>query len=251
MARKKTKTILITTVIAVVVILSVSFLITKDGSAPGLNNSEQTNRNENNAEPTNDQPAAFDKSLHSTSEPASLWVVVNKKRPLPSSYVPANLSNASGVSMKQDAATATKQLIAGATNGGVSLKAISGYRSYASQQSVYNSYVQSDGQADADTYSARPGHSEHQTGLAADLGNSSGTCDLEICFENTAGGKWLKAHAHEYGFVIRYPKGKTSVTGYQYEPWHIRYVGKELAAELNKSGQTMEEFFGLPAAPGY
>jgi D-alanyl-D-alanine carboxypeptidase len=85
--------------------------------------------------------------------------------------------------------------------------------------------------------------------LAVDVGN--GVCNLELCFGNTNAGKWLANNAHVYGFVIRYPAGKESITGYQYEPWHLRYVGKELASEIFKSKQTLEEFFGLPAAPSY
>ena len=129
------------------------------------------------------------------------------------------------------------------------MKVISGYRSQYTQTSVYNSYAQKDGVTAADRYSARPRYSEHQTGLAADLGN--GTCDLEICFGNTSAGKWLESNAHKYGFIIRYPKGKESLTGYQYEPWHLRYVGKELAIQIYKTNQTLEQFFGLPPSQSY
>lgn len=200
---------------------------------------------------TQDPPPAFDKSRYSIDDPNSLWVIVNKKRPLPSGFVPEGLTSVDGVNLKAEAARAVEQLMTDAEKSQVQFKVISGYRSYQSQQSVYQSYVRTDGQADADTYSARPGYSEHQTGLVADLGNINGSCDLEICFANTAGGKWLVEHAHEYGFIIRYLESKTPVTGYQYEPWHIRYVGKELASEIKNSGQTMEEFFGLPAASQY
>jgi D-alanyl-D-alanine carboxypeptidase len=202
-------------------------------------------------QPKIDEPVAFNNSLHSLDEPSSVWVIVNKKRPLPATYTPESLTPLGGASLQADAATALTKLLSGAKKEGISLKVISGYRSYASQQSVYSGYVQTDGQANADTYSARPGHSEHQTGLAADLGNASGNCDLEICFGTTPGGVWLAAHAHEYGFIIRYAEDKTPITGYQYEPWHIRYVGSELSAELHKAPQPMEEFFGLPAAPNY
>jgi D-alanyl-D-alanine carboxypeptidase len=204
---------------------------------------------EKKTETTN--PAAFDKNQFSIDGPSSLWTIVNKKRPLAAGYVPGDMASVGGSMLKSDAAAAVNQLIAAAGAQQVPLKVISGYRSYQTQKSVYDSYVQKDGQAAADTYSARPGHSEHQTGLAADLGNSNGNCDLEICFESTPGGKWMAAHAHEYGFIIRYASDKTAITGYQFEPWHIRYVGKDLAAQLHAGGQTMEEFFGLPAAPGY
>lgn len=206
---------------------------------------------EQSSEPKATPPPAFNKSLYSLTDPNSLWVVVNKRHPLPSTYAPRNLTNVAGQSMRPEAAQAAQQLLNAASASGVKLKISSAYRSFGTQQSLYQSYVRSDGQAKADTYSARPGYSEHQTGLVADLGNANGSCHLEICFANTAGGQWLAQHAHEYGFIIRYPQGKTHITGYQYEPWHIRYVGKDLAARIKNSGQTMEEFFGLPAAPGY
>ena len=93
----------------------------------------------------------------------------------------------------------------------------------------------------ASQFSSRPGHSEHQSGLAADFIGAGGKCWVEECFERTAAGHWLAQHAHEYGFILHYPKGKESVTGFQYEPWHFRYVGKELAGALQQSGLTLEE----------
>lgn len=192
----------------------------------------------------------FDKTKYSLDQPGSLWVVVNKKRPLPAEFVP-QLIPASGGKLQAEAAQALEKLIKAGATAKAPLKIISSYRSYSTQQSLYSSYVQKDGQAAADTYSARPGHSEHQTGMAVDLGNSSGQCDLEICFAKTTGGTWLASNALSYGFIIRYTEDKTAVTGYQYEPWHIRYVGVDLARELTTKKQTMEEFFGLPAAPGY
>ncbi len=197
-------------------------------------------------------PASFDKTEYSIDKADSIWVVVNKKRPLSADYIPAGLvSHPLGGQVRPEASNALDNLLSAAKTDGVTFKMISAYRSYGSQASVYNGYVQTDGQANADTYSARPGHSEHQTGLAADLGAQNGSCDLEACFGDTPAGQWLAAHAHEHGFIIRYHEGKESVTGYQYEPWHIRFVGVELATELVKTGQTMEEFFGLPAAPSY
>jgi len=194
---------------------------------------------------------ALNKKQYSLDNPTSLWVVINKKRPLPSDFTPPNLIGIGSASMQSQAVSAAQKLISTANQNQVSLKVISGYRSYQKQQELYASYVAKDGQAAADTYSARPGYSEHQTGLAADLGNSSGQCDLDICFATTAGGRWLAGHAHEFGFVIRYERDKTPITGYQYEPWHIRYVGVDLARELYSKKQTLEEYFGLPAAPGY
>ncbi len=128
-----------------------------------------------------------------------------------------------------------------ASKEGISLSIISGFRSYTKQKNIYNNYVARDGREEADTYSARPGHSEHQTGLAMDINS------LEVSFEDTEEGKWLNRNCSQFGFVIRYPKGKSDETGYMYEPWHIRYVGKKLAKELYNNGNwiTMETYFGL------
>jgi zinc D-Ala-D-Ala carboxypeptidase len=140
-----------------------------------------------------------------------------------------------------------KKMFEAAANDGVELVFGSGYRSYELQKQFYDSYVAQDGQEAADRYSARPGTSEHQTGLTVDITSPSGQCHLEICFEDMPEGQWLKANAHTYGFIIRYLDGKEHITGYQYEPWHLRYVGEDLATELHDSGETMEEFFGLYA----
>lgn len=184
----------------------------------------------------------------SASDATSLTVVVNKKHQLPSSYVPAGLTAYGGYQLRSEAANALTRLVSDAAANGYSLKLISGYRSYSSQQSVYNSYVSRDGQLAADTYSARPGFSEHQTGLAADVGN--GTCDLEICFGDTAAGLWIAAHAQDYGFIVRYPKGKEADTGYQYEPWHLRFLGTDIAKAVYSSGKTLDQYYNVPAG-GY
>lgn len=192
------------------------------------------------------KPIEFDKTKYSIDDPTSIWVVVNKKRPLPNEYAPKDLSE---YGLRAEASDALSNLLSAANKEGMAMRILSAYRSQSTQARTYNAYVAKDGEAKADTYSARPRYSEHQTGWAADLGN--GNCDLEICFGTTTAGKWLKANAASFGFIIRYPDGKTPITGYQYEPWHVRYVGKELASELQKTGQTLEEFFGLPPAPTY
>ncbi|HEX5455802.1 MAG TPA: M15 family metallopeptidase [Candidatus Saccharimonadales bacterium] len=188
-------------------------------------------------------------SQYTIDNPDSVYYIVNKKRALPSSFVPKNLVTFEGKQLRSDAANAMNQLFDGARADGINFKMISGYRSYQYQVGVYGNYVRRDGQAKADTYSARPGHSEHQTGLAADVG--TGTCDLSICFGDSAGGRWLVDNAYKYGFIIRYPKDKENLTGYQYEPWHIRYLGIDLATQVQKSGKTLEQFFGLPPATDY
>jgi len=144
-------------------------------------------------------------------------------------------------------------MVAAAKQAGITLNLQSGYRSYNFQVTLYNRYVQQQGQAVADTQSARPGYSEHQTGFAADLGGTSQpSCNVEACFGDTPEGKWLAAHASEYGFIIRYPADRDSTTGYVYEPWHVRYVGTELAAEMRAKGvATLEDFFGTGNAASY
>lgn len=208
-----------------------------------------------------DQPANFNKGQYSTNDPSSIWTVVNKGRILPNSYIPSDLvapkvslsesTAADNMHLRSDSAAALEKLIAEVTNSSLQLMLVSGYRSYTTQQSVYGSNVSSQGQAYADATSARPGHSEHQTGLAADLGTTSRKCQLETCFGDTPEGQWLADNAYKYGFIIRYQKDKKSLTGYEYEPWHLRYVGIDLAAQLNKTGQTLEQFFSLPVYTDY
>ncbi|MES2971679.1 MAG: D-alanyl-D-alanine carboxypeptidase family protein [Patescibacteria group bacterium] len=191
----------------------------------------------------------FNKQQFPIDQASSLWMVVNKERTLPSEYVPADLTNVLGEQLRADAADALNKLLAGAKAQGITLKVISGYRSYNDQKNLHNGYVKADGQAKADTYSARAGHSEHQTGLAVDLGDINGNCDLQACFRNTKAGEWLAEYAHEHGFIIRYPESKEAITGYQYEPWHLRYVGIDLATELSEQNKTLEEFFNIVPSP--
>ena len=130
---------------------------------------------------------------------------------------------------------------------GLNLWVQSGYRSYERQEYLYNNYVARDGKTAADTYSARPGHSEHQSGYAFDLNT------ITDAFANTKEGKWVDDNAYKYGFVIRYPKGKEGATGYKYESWHLRYVGKDLAEKLYNNGDwiSMEEYFGIDSQYKY
>ncbi|WP_276354112.1 M15 family metallopeptidase [Cohnella caldifontis] len=185
---------------------------------------------------------------------SSLYVLVNKKRNLPSDYVPRDLTvpdvpfSFSGDSdkkkMRKEAAAALEKLFAGAEKAGIRLKAVSGYRSYARQKAIFDANAAAKGAEEANRTSAHPGQSEHQTGLAMDVSSASVGYALEESFGKTEEGRWLAAHAADYGFIIRYPKGKESITGYTYEPWHIRYLGKEAAAEVAESRLTLEQFFG-------
>lgn len=235
-------------VFIVAIVLAVGYfgLIKKDkASAPRTKASTSSGSSHTGSANLNNRAA----SQYTIDNPSSIYFVVNKKRSLPSSYIPKNLVTIGNQQLRADAANAMNQLIDAARSNGINFHIISGYRSYIYQESVYDAYVKRDGQAKADTYSARPGHSEHQTGLAADLG--TGTCDLEICFGDTTGGKWLANNSYKYGFIVRYQKGKENLTGYQHEPWHIRYLGIDLATAVYKSGKTLEQYFGLPPAPTY
>jgi D-alanyl-D-alanine carboxypeptidase len=187
------------------------------------------------------------------AKPESLTVLVNKQNSLPSDYEPTDLvyPNVPFVfsekiekrKMRKTAADALEQLFAGAEKDGIHLAGVSAYRSYATQKSVYQRYVLKDGEEKAKSYSAVPGTSEHETGLAVDVTGSNGKCAAEDCFAGTKEANWIDQHAAEYGFIIRYPKGKAAITGYQYEPWHIRYVGKDLSKEIVSKGITLEEYF--------
>ena len=209
--------------------------------------------------PTPTPTPTFDTAQFSIDDPASVWVIVNKLRPLgPTSYVPgdlvrADISATQDMPMRADTAAAAEAMFAAAQNeAGLALQLTSAFRSIESQTRIYNRTVGNLGQDGADQVSARPGHSEHQTGLAIDIGSMPAVCAFEACFGDTAHGQWLAANAHRFGFVLRYPKDLTPITGYAFEPWHYRYVGLELAAELRTTGiLTLEEFFGLPAAPDY
>lgn len=196
---------------------------------------------------TNDE-----KSVQVVSKPSDIAVLVNKTFRLPENYKPDDLvepdipfifkEKSDKRLMRKEAAGALEKLVAAAKKDGVSLAGVSGYRSEATQKSLFDNYVKKDGEEAARKYSAVPGFSEHQTGLAMDVSGSDGKCAASDCFAGTKEAKWLAAHSAEYGFIIRYPKGKDDITGYQYEPWHLRYVGTKTAKEITDKGLTLEEF---------
>ncbi|MDQ0211855.1 M15 family metallopeptidase [Arthrobacter bambusae] len=211
--------------------------------------------------PPSKAPSAALSQQFSHSDPASQWVIVNKHRPLsPLQFVPADLVQprvqlaVSGEAslLNSTTATAAEKLFAAATSAGVTLTLASGYRSFQTQTATYNGYASTRGQASADTASARPGFSEHQTGWAFDIGDGGGACSFEPCFADQPAAVWAKANAYKFGFVVRYPWMLNDVTGYYYEPWHLRFIGIEAATDMSKRGiGTLEEYFGLEAAPGY
>lgn len=251
--------IIITALVVLGLIFAIVFVMFSrqaDAPAPEQQENQQVSEDDRPAEfAPEPESSGFDKQQYSIDEPGSQWWVVSRERPLPDGYTPPSLgvpnvrlrldSGAEQMKLSQTAIPAVEAMFADATSDGITLVFGSGYRSEALQAQFYNSYVASDGQEAADRYSARPGTSEHQTGLVFDVTSPSGQCHLEICFEDLPQGQWVAQNAHTHGFIIRYLEGKEDITGYQYEPWHLRYVGKELANELHENSQTMEEFFGL------
>lgn len=175
------------------------------------------------------------------------YLIVNKTYKLDKNFVPLNpyksvpSSGFASDPLDKDAYNAWNEMLSDSKAIGLNLWAQSGYRSYSYQSDLYNSYVKRKGKAAADTSSARPGNSEHQTGLAFDLNT------ITTGFKDTKEGIWIANNCYLYGYILRYPEGSTSETGYIFEPWHIRYVGKDLAKKLYNSGSwiTMENYFGL------
>lgn len=157
-------------------------------------------------------------------------MIANKTYTLPASYNPG---------VQPVAMDAFYDMQAAAAADGISLWILSSFRSYEDQDVIYNRYVAQEGRDAADTYSSRPGHSDHQTGYTFDLNS------LEQDFQYDPAGKWLDKNCYKYGFIIRYPKGKESSTGYIYEPWHVRYIGVDLATKVTQSGLSLEEYFGI------
>ena len=194
----------------------------------------------------------FDKKQFSTSLPTSPWVIVNKQHPLqPKTYIPPDLTPVgNGQYMRAEAAAALSHMFDDAKAAGLTLTAGSGYRSYDTQVSVYASEVRNFGQTVADSESARPGFSEHQTGWAIDI--SGGGCNIEDCFGTTPQGKWVAANAYKYGFIQRYTTANSASTGYRAESWHFRYVGPALAQEFHDTqASSLETFFGVSGGPNY
>lgn len=193
------------------------------------------------------------------ADPARLWLVVNKQRILkPEAYAPASLGVPASVNngaehVRAEVAAALDALSAASVKAGHGRVALaSGYRSHQTQVGNFDAHVDAYGVEGAEALSARPGHSEHQTGLAADVAACDPECGGILDFGDTATGKWVAANGWRYGFVVRYDQGETGVTGYEPEPWHLRFVGTELAAAYHAGGyHSLEAFFELPAAPEY
>jgi D-alanyl-D-alanine carboxypeptidase len=193
-------------------------------------------------------------TVPSIDVPGSIWWVVNPQRSMPAGYVPADLvtpnvpikPGATNTQVSAAPAAAFEAMVADAATAGFQLQLNSGYRSFDEQQALYDQYVEDFGAEVAAERVAIPGTSEHQTGLAVDVGEV-GLPDDQV-FGDTQSSVWVADNAHRFGFILRYPPDKAAITGYANEPWHLRYVGPELAAELHASGLTMEEHFGLAPA---
>lgn len=178
--------------------------------------------------------------------PTSIDVVVNKKRCFnPIDYAPADLVTIDGATISSKISADFDAMYKAAAAAGYPVTVTSSYRSYQNQVATYNNWVAVNGStAAADSVSARPGYSEHQTGYAMDL--AAGNCSLE-CFLQSGQFTWMQAHAAEYGFIQRYPVGYTSITGYNDEAWHYRYVGKTVALDMKAKGvKTLEQYWNIP-----
>ena len=182
---------------------------------------------------------------------SSLAVLVNKEYSLDEDYEPDNLvtvevptvlENPEVKQLKEEAANKLKEMFQSAKESDIILHARSGYRSYDTQVQLFNNYVSNHGEEAANKFSARPGESEHQTGLAMDITSESVNFQLSKDFGQVAEGIWVGENAHRFGFIIRYPEGKEGITGYMYEPWHLRYLGEDLATDVYESGLTYEEY---------
>ncbi|MBT2685757.1 M15 family metallopeptidase [Bacillus sp. ISL-37] len=186
--------------------------------------------------------------------PQNTMSLVNKIFGLPENYIPADLvrpnvpfsfgdAKLEKSLMRVEAAEALEKMFVGARNDGIELAAVSGYRSYGRQETLFDAEVNKVGEEKALQAVARPGSSEHQTGLTMDISSKTNNFNLNEQFGKTKEGVWLAHNAHKYGFILRYPKGKEDLTGYMYEPWHFRYVGIKAATEIYENEWTLEEYF--------
>ncbi|MCC2336672.1 M15 family metallopeptidase [Cellulomonas wangsupingiae] len=205
------------------------------------------------AEPAPAPEPAFDLAQHSTSDPASPWVIVNKQHPIAQDHEPADLVDVGRARVRAVAAPDVTAMVDAAQQAGVRLVVRSGYRSYVEQAGARAEIEARRGFAHAERYSARPGFSEHQTGLAVDFDSGSDpACNLQTCFARTAEGVWLAQHGWEFGFVVRYTEQNTAVTGYAPEGWHLRWVGRDLTAWMHEQGTgSLEEALGVAGGAEY
>lgn len=232
-------------------------------AAAGSDSSQETYSDVQDLSSPSNSVAAADGTLFNPTiltDTQSLVLIANKSHRLPAGYEPTDLVDvrAFGITaeiapyLRREAAEALSDMTRAARADGVILKFSSAYRSETYQNELYQTYCAQHGVESADTYSSRPGYSEHQTGLALDFVNDQDS-DFTQDFAATKSGKWLLTHAHEYGFLLRYPLGKEEITGYIYEPWHYRYVGINWAQKIYALGanETLEEYFNTSGGTAY
>lgn len=279
---KKARIITISSAVAILLLCSiVGIVITHIGSkdtastsSPGavdITDSDFTYISpvpENQATPTDFPEPVIDEEVTSfvpatemDLEPSSLTVLVNKEHPLPQDYRPDNLVTPNirfdiltydeRTLLRSEAAKAMERLFAAAESDGYILYGVSGYRSYARQFKIFTNNIATQGKEHTLKYSAVPGTSEHQTGLSMDVSIKSLNYKLDEVFADTPEGKWLAENAYKYGFTIRYPKDKEDITGYAYEPWHVRYVGRGLSYYLYNNNLTLEEYYHYTPDPNF
>lgn len=254
--------------ILVIVVLTIGFWHRNETQAEADNkkNSQttttQTTTEKENENVTNNQAATTEQPTQAetkeeiktptavnTTSTDSITILVNKNHSISASYVPGDLvtvdlPSTRDTQLRSVAAEGLTKLFAAAEGAGHELYCCSGYRSYETQSELYAWNVDTYGVEGAELVSARPGMSEHQLGLAMDVTSASVGFDLLESFGTTPEGQFIKENAHKYGFIVRYPQGKTDITGYAYEPWHLRYLGVDVATDIYNSGKTMEEYFG-------
>lgn len=267
--------------LALLVILVVYFVNQKDEQqTPDVSVTQPSDTNDNETNPqnvseidenlTNDpENSSGEEAPIDTMEPSpsasptvepdtdakSVSVIVNPDYKLPDNYEPEDLvypdvrfifaEKIEKRMLRKEAAEALEKMFEAAEVDGIYLAGVSAYRSHSTQTALFNRYVERDGYEKAKTYSAEPGTSEHETGLAIDVTSSDGKCAAQDCFGGTVEAVWLENNAADYGFIIRYPNGKEEITGYKYEPWHIRYVGVELAKHIDEEALTLEEYYNV------
>jgi|SRR5690625_1800407 len=217
---------------------------------PEIDEEEQKQQTEPTDESSDhpDKHETYELDIHSDE---SMTALVNKQHSLQDNYepndlvtvdVPTILENPEVNQLRKEAANALKEMFNEALETNITLYARSGYRSHQTQEQLFNSYAEEHGEEAANRYRARPGQSEHQTGLVMDVTSESVNFQLVEAFDETEEGKWLQDNAHKFGFIIRYPQDKEDITGYIYEPWHLRYLGVDVATAVYESGLTYEEF---------
>ncbi len=265
------KKVLEGTILVILVIMLILGIYARLFHHHGTKESESTSSTTTTTEVISTSSPEVETTVTPTIDPSvftdtdSYLLLANKKHKLPDGYEPSDLVQpnvlGSGASLRKTAAQALEEMFTAAKEDGVTLRLISGYRSESEQSYLY--YTVYGGGEVADAKSSRPGYSDHQTGLAADIGatverenetgcdslttDSDSNGDNRACFGNVTEGTWLREHAHEYGFIMRYPKGKYEITGYTYEPWHFRYVGIEYATAIYNVDEyeSFEEYFNV------